>query len=498
MGKKLWQLAVLVFVISFCLCSITYSAGIPIIIDYNGLVKSGGSQFGGTGLFKFAIINSAGTTSYWSNDSTSTAGSEPTDGVSVTVTNGVFNVLLGDTTITNMNTLPASVFQDNSATYLRVWFNDGTSGYEQLTPDKQIVSVPYAYSARNINSDALYIDQTNNRVGIGTTAPNNTFQVADFINFNNDGSIALTAIGYQAAQANTTGGSNTAIGYEALNNNTEGNSNTAVGTGALALNVSGNRNTVIGKEAGSFLTSGDNNIIIGYRASAPNATGDSQLNIGDTIYGDLASGFIGIGTTSPGVPLDAEEDANTVANFNRTGDDGTIITFEQDGAVEGDISVSSNTVSYNGFTGSHFAWSSDKSPFKKGSLLIATGNNKTSHNNDFGNGEVVYEVTTTDIKNDKRVLGVYLCEGKLGEEEIILVNAVGNSFILVTDTNGNIELGDFLTSSSISGHAQKQTESMFMNYTIGKALQTVNWDEEEKDHELDYKWKLITCSLHAG
>ena len=51
----------------------------PRLINYQGRVAVGGVNFDGSGQFKFAIVDAAGTTSYWSNDGTSTAGSEPGD-----------------------------------------------------------------------------------------------------------------------------------------------------------------------------------------------------------------------------------------------------------------------------------------------------------------------------------------------------------------------------------------------------------------------------------
>ncbi|MEI6786721.1 MAG: tail fiber domain-containing protein, partial [Verrucomicrobiota bacterium] len=105
-----------------------------------------GTNYTGTGLFKFALVNAAGNTTYWSNDATSNAGSEPTAAVSLTVTRSVFSVNLGDTTVAHMTqTIPASVFA-NSAVYLRVWFNGG-SGSQLLSPDRRITSVAYALKA---------------------------------------------------------------------------------------------------------------------------------------------------------------------------------------------------------------------------------------------------------------------------------------------------------------------------------------------------------------
>ena len=56
-----------------------------------------GTPYTGTGYFKFALVNGAGDTSFWSNDGTSTGGGEPTASVALPVSNGLFSVLLGDT-----------------------------------------------------------------------------------------------------------------------------------------------------------------------------------------------------------------------------------------------------------------------------------------------------------------------------------------------------------------------------------------------------------------
>ena len=48
--------------------------------------------------------------SYWSNDGTSSAGSEPAIGVASPVNNGLFTAGLGDTTLANMTALNAALF----------------------------------------------------------------------------------------------------------------------------------------------------------------------------------------------------------------------------------------------------------------------------------------------------------------------------------------------------------------------------------------------------
>lgn len=129
-------------------------AQVPQLINYQGRVLAGPTNFNGTGQFKFALVNAGGTITFWSNDGTSTNGSEPTNAVSLGVSNGLYSVLLGDTSIPNMITIPASVF-DNSDVRLRVWFNDGTHGSQLLSPDQRIASVGYAVIASNVVDGAI-------------------------------------------------------------------------------------------------------------------------------------------------------------------------------------------------------------------------------------------------------------------------------------------------------------------------------------------------------
>jgi hypothetical protein len=90
-------------------------------------------------------------TTYWSNDGTSSAGSEPQAGVSVGVTNGLFTVGLGDTTIANMTALSAALFSQPGL-QLQIWFNDGVNGFAALSPVQNLTSVPYAAFANTASN----------------------------------------------------------------------------------------------------------------------------------------------------------------------------------------------------------------------------------------------------------------------------------------------------------------------------------------------------------
>lgn len=117
-----------------------------ITIGYQGVIESRGNLLNGTGFFKFALCSLDCATTYWSNDDSSAAGSEPSESVSVGMDSGIFNLLLGDTSLENMAEIPISVFQNigDENLYLRVWFDDGYNGFERLEPDQRLSIVPYA------------------------------------------------------------------------------------------------------------------------------------------------------------------------------------------------------------------------------------------------------------------------------------------------------------------------------------------------------------------
>jgi len=162
---------------------------IPYTINYQGIVEVNGSKFSGTGYFRFAFVGPA-ETQYWSND-----GFEPpvTD-VELEVTNGLVNVILGDVTL--MNPIPVTVF-DSDDLYLRIWFDDGVNGPQQLEPDQKLTSTGFAYKSGNSNMlnnqlGSYYLDWNNMLFippgfadGEDDDQPDNDSEVPNDISINN-------------------------------------------------------------------------------------------------------------------------------------------------------------------------------------------------------------------------------------------------------------------------------------------------------------------------
>ena len=90
-------------------------------------------------------------TTYWSNDGTSSAGSEPAAAVSVSVASGLFTVGLGDTRLANMAALSAALFARPNL-QLRIWFNDGVNGFAGLNPVQDLTPSPYAIFAHSTSN----------------------------------------------------------------------------------------------------------------------------------------------------------------------------------------------------------------------------------------------------------------------------------------------------------------------------------------------------------
>ncbi|TAL58331.1 MAG: hypothetical protein EPN85_11855 [Bacteroidetes bacterium] len=168
-----------------------------------------------------------------------------------------------DLSVTALQNAPAGVSGTGATNFLTKWQN-----------------------ANTVTTSSVFDNGTN--VGIGTNTPNNLFQVAGLINF--DDVKLNTALGKSALQSNTSGTQNTAIGFEALFANTIGNSNIAIGFLALKQNTEGKRNIAVGHSALFANTTADRNVAIGNNA----LSNQSFDNFGFT----YTSGNVAIGSSA--------------------------------------------------------------------------------------------------------------------------------------------------------------------------------------------------------
>jgi N-acetylneuraminic acid mutarotase len=140
------KILILLFGVAICV------QAVPPVLNYAGQVAVNGEAFDGNGLFKFALVNADGTTTYWSNDGTSVEGSEPQASVAVPVNGGLYAVLLGNTAQQGMGAIDPALFAQHTDAKLRVWFSDGVNGFQQLSPDRPFASVPYAFNSKSADT----------------------------------------------------------------------------------------------------------------------------------------------------------------------------------------------------------------------------------------------------------------------------------------------------------------------------------------------------------
>ncbi len=158
-------------------------------------------------------------------------------------------------------------------------------------------------SSQTYDSDGnFYWNPSTNRLGIGTTSPNQQLEITG--NFRFPATTTTAGIIYQGASffahsygstnnffgtnagnltlTSGTASYNTGVGYNSLSSLTTGFANTAVGNSSLDDNNTGNSNTAIGWGAMGSNTGGSGNIAIGLATVGNNLTGGGNIGIGNS------------------------------------------------------------------------------------------------------------------------------------------------------------------------------------------------------------------------
>jgi N-acetylneuraminic acid mutarotase len=252
-------------------------AQVPQLISYQGRLVFGGTNFNGAGQFKFALVNADGSVSLWSNNGTSIAGGQPTAPVAVGVSNGLYAVLLGDTSLPNMTSIPATVFT-NPDVRLRFWFNDGVNGFQLLTPDQRIAAVGYAMVAGSAST--------------ATTAANFTGVLSGEVT-GTQGATVVASVGGQAATIVASGATAANAASSANTANTlvkrDAGGNFAAGTISASLAGNAASATIAGSFSGSLAgdvtgTQGATAVAsVGGQPAANVASGASAANLATSV-----------------------------------------------------------------------------------------------------------------------------------------------------------------------------------------------------------------------
>jgi hypothetical protein len=138
---------VLGILLTMCAVPFLVHAAVPTILSFQGrLTDSSSNLLGGSGTthwFRFRIYDAvSGGAVLWESDTD--------DGVPVIVTQGVFNVLLGDETLTNMSAL--SVDFSEAERWLEVDVSDDSAAgpFDTMSPRQRIAASGYALVSENV------------------------------------------------------------------------------------------------------------------------------------------------------------------------------------------------------------------------------------------------------------------------------------------------------------------------------------------------------------
>src|ERR1044071_2062747 len=184
--------------VAFCFpLAAELQAQVPQLINFQVRVAVDGINFNGSGQFKFALVNGDGSATYWNNDGSGVGAQEPALAVTIPVSPGLSSVLPRAAPPTNMTPIPATVFT-NGDVRLRIWFNDGTNGFEQLSPDQRIAAVGYAMMAANVADGAVTTAKLAQGAVTGPKLAPNAVTAANIV----AGSVGAAQLGTNAAADN--------------------------------------------------------------------------------------------------------------------------------------------------------------------------------------------------------------------------------------------------------------------------------------------------------
>jgi hypothetical protein len=113
-------------------------------------------------------------------------------------------------------------------------------------------------------------------------------------------------------------------------------------------------------------------------------------------------------------------------------------------------------------------------------------------------------VQLSRIRKDKRVFGVLGDPNRsTNNKNRLIVNSIGEGGICVSNTNGNIENGDYIQSSDLLGYGEKQDDDLLHNYTIAKSTIDCNFELDSPYYqcyeiENGVRVAFIACSYHCG
>ena len=347
------------------------------------------------------------------------------------------------------------IFSAVSDADIRIRGNDGGSTVTALTFDMSDAGSAYF----------------NNKVGVGTTSPQSGIHLAEGGTGSDGGSVlTLSQTGFGTIVNNDDLGS---VHFGGVTGGGVGIHNAAKilveGDGTWANNDYPTRftfhTTVDGASSATEKMRIDNAGVVMIGKTAKN-------NLGTAGYELFGSGI-----------LQQTRDGGFVQALNRLSDDGNIVEFYQATNLEGSISVSGSTVSYNGFSGTHD--SSGIPTDTEIGTVVSTIDELDTYDSGTKKGQTRADhakIKISDAVGDARVYGVLYGYSETDNKPV--VGSVGIAAVKVT---GACNGGDLLESNG-DGTAKVQSDDIIRSKTIGKV--TIGNSSSGV--------KLVSCVLYCG
>jgi hypothetical protein len=116
---------------------------------------------------------------------------------------------------------------------------------------------------------------------------------------------------------------------------------------------------------------------------------------------------------------------------------------------------------------------------------------------------------TEDKDSDEREFsaGAFVTAyAKEAGDERVIINSLGEGAMWITNINGNIENGDYITTSEVPGYGMKQDDDLLHNYTVAKITMDCDFDLNSSDYECEeiehngetYKRAFVGVTYHCG
>jgi hypothetical protein len=316
----------------------------------------------------------------------------------------------------------------------------------------------------NADIDALTI-RGNGNVGIGTNNPTEKFHIKNgSIRFDSTGTVSIinkhdtSDYGVLSLDAGYRGGSSRPkiriVGYQGQSSADGDNLITFHTNGSERMKINQNGNIAINRTSPGYMLDVQGNMI---------ATSGYYVGRGLTphmmLYADNI-GFVG----DAGLTGFIEDDIYSTSSFNFTGQhrtfikdvpssqaddlEGLIVSADQNKYIKmsGGIERGSNAITINE------------------SLPIVSISSKVNDKKCFG---VISTSEDPEKREDRYGAFVSHFDKEMGDTRVY-INSVGEGAIWVTDINGPLESGDYITTSNVAGYGQKQDSEILANYTVAK------------------------------